>query len=170
MSFPASLTGWLGACQITSGYNVIALAQIRYPAGQNASAYQAIPGNGSSKTLFFPVIEKRLTDGSATGILVQNLSQSSSTGLTFYYKASCPGYSDVTVGPYWIGPGESLDHNHRVTGYGTGTGQHNLPDGWCGSLKVVSSNEAIAGFGQLTNYLYYTSGDTIMAYNAVAFP
>ena len=145
------------------------MAQIRYPANYNASAYEAIRIESIDKQVFFPVVQKRLMDGAATSIVVQNLSTTSTASVTFYYKASCYGFSDVAVGPYTIPVGGSINHNHRLSGPGSGTGQHNLPDGWCGSLKVVSSNQAIDGFGQITNITTY-SGDTIMAYNAVTRP
>ena len=109
------ITGWLGYCQVVSGFNLVVLAQMRYPANQNAAAYQAIPTTSTDKKLFFPVIEKRLSDGSATAVNIQNLSTSPTT-VYFSYKASCPGFSDITVGPYSLGPLEGIDHNHRLVG------------------------------------------------------
>ncbi len=162
-------TGWYGSCRVTDNYNVVVIGQIRYPSISLASGYEAIQSGGSDRQAFFPVIQKRLGDGSATSILVQNLNTSSTASVTFYYKASCGGFSDVTVGPYTIPPGDSINHNHRMVGPGTGTGQHNLPDGWCGSLRVMSGDEPIDGFAQLTNYLN-TDGDTIMAHNITTRP
>ena len=49
------------------------LAQIRYPANKNASAYEASPVENSDRQLFFPVIKQRLGDGSATSVTIQNL-------------------------------------------------------------------------------------------------
>jgi adenosylcobinamide amidohydrolase len=172
-NFPAE---WYGSCRVQSSYNVITLVQIRYPGTYNnsqhyyqASAYEAIRGGGVARHVSFPLIQKRLSDGSATSVTIQNLSTTSAATITFYYAPSCVGYSSVTVGPYTIPAGASINHNHREAGYGSGTGYHGLPDGWCGSLTVVSADQPIDGFAQLTDIdtLY---ADTIMAHNATTWP
>jgi hypothetical protein len=165
--------GWLGSCRLTvpSNRKMLALAQIRYPQNYNASFYEALRAEGADKKVLFPTVQKRLLDGSATAITVQNLSPTASTTVTFYYRANpaaCPGSADVTKN-FTIPAGESIFHNHRQAGLGSGTGEHGLPDGWCGSLRVESSNQPIDGFAQLTNYLN-NSGDSIMAHNAVTRP
>jgi hypothetical protein len=171
-------TGWYGSCRVSASHNVVVLTQIRYPGNLNsstyyylASGYEAIRASGTNRQAFLPVIQKRLSDGSATSVVVQNLNTSSAAQVTFYYKASsaCGGCGDVTVGPYTIPAGDSINHNHRLEGLGSGSGYHGLPDGWFGSLRVVSSNQPIDGFAQLTN-IYNTSGDTIMAHNAGTRP
>ncbi len=173
VNFPSE---WYGSCQLGTIRNVVVLAQIRYPGSLNpptyyylASGYDAIQAWGNNRQVFFPVVQKRLADGSATSIIVQNLSTTSTAWVTFYYKAECIGFSDVTVGPYPIPAGSSINHNHRMPGSGSGSGQHNLPDRWCGSLQVISSDQPIEGFGQLTN-INNTNGDTIMAHDAIARP
>jgi hypothetical protein len=168
-SFPVD--GWYGACRLTvpSAKKVIVLAQIRYPADYNASTYEALRAENIDQKVFFPNIQKRVMGGAATAIVIQNLNTTTTASVTFYYKASCYGFTDVTVGPYTIPAGGSINHNHRLSGPGSGTGQHNLPDGWCGSLRVVSSNQPIDGFGQITNIDSY-AGDTIMAYSGVTRP
>jgi hypothetical protein len=162
--FPA--TGWVGRCNVSSPQNIIVLPQIRYPANSNASMYQAVPLNSPYMSLMYPNIEKRRSNGNATAISVQNFGPGS-TDVTFFYRARCSGYSDVTVGPYSIAAGQVLDHNHRLSGNGSGSEQHNLPDGWCGSLTIVSNNQPIGGFGQVTDYINYSNGDTIASYTAL---
>lgn len=174
-SFPIS--EWQGFCrlilqnQANGPKQFVTMAQIRYPANYNASAYEALRADGINKQAYFPVIQKRLPDGSATAIVVQNLS-SLTANTQFQYKASpsCPGFSDVIV-TYPIPAGQSVTHNHRLVGLGGNPntpGYHGLPDGWCGSLRVIS-DQPIDGFGQITN-VFNTSGDWIMAYNAITHP
>jgi Peptidase family M23 len=170
--FPSSWDNWVGSCVLSSplNKNIVVLAQIRFPANLNASMYQALSQNGLYKTIMYPLIEKRLGSGNATAVTIRNLSTSNATSVTFYYKGRCWGSLDYTVGPYSILPGKMIDHNHRLPGVGSGTGQHNLPDGWCGSLTVVSDSQPIDGSGQSTNYVNYSSGDTIGAYNGILYP
>jgi hypothetical protein len=44
-----------------------------------------------------------------------------------------------------------------------------LPDGWVGSLQIVSASQPINGFVQLTNYIN-TTGDTFMAHDVFTQP
>jgi hypothetical protein len=160
-------TGWYGTCKVTSGsYNVVTLMQIRYVGQDNADAFQAHSASGTGHNAFFPIIQKRLSDGSATSISVQNLSTSSTANVTFHYYAdsSCSGCSNVTM-TYSIPPAGAQYANHRLSGLGTG-----LPDGWFGSLQVTSTNnQPIDGYAQLTN-INNPSGDTFMAHGAVTRP
>jgi len=165
-TFPAWMTDWYSSCKLTvpNDRMVIVLAQIRYPANKNASAYAASCTDGSDRHLFFPVIKQRLGDGSATAVTIQNLNSSAVASVTFYYKGEpglCAGSGDVTITDS-IPPDSNLVHNHRLPNWF-------LPDGWCGSLRVAS-NQPIDGFGQITNINTYASGDTIHAYNALPRP
>jgi hypothetical protein len=169
---------WQGFCrltiqnQTTPPKQFITMAQIRYPDNNNASTYEALRADGTNKQVYFPVIQKRLSNGAATAIVVQNLS-SSIAYTPFAYKADvnlCPGFTDVTV-TFPIPAGQSVNHNHRIAGLGGAQGDrgyHGLPDGWCGSLRVTA-DQPIDGFGQITNYAN-ASGDSIMAYNAITHP
>lgn len=163
---------WQGACTVTAPGNVVSFVQMRFVGGtgnpNNAAAYEAINASGTNKTAFVPLVAKRLANGFATAVSIQNLSSSTAT-VTFRYKAGLAGFSDSTVGPYTIAAGGSLIHNHRLPGTGgTGASVHNLPDGWQGTL-VVESDQPIDGFVQLTNYLN-PAGDTFMAHNIFTQP
>jgi hypothetical protein len=161
-------TNWFGACRVTAAGNVASFVQMRYVgAGNlaNAAAFEAMPGNGTAQTLIFPVIQKRLSNGSATAITIQNLSTTHTAAVTFAYYSTTGGTVSV-VGPYTIPAGGSIIHNHRLPGTGSGNGQHNLPDNWQGSLVVTSSNRPINGFAQLTN-IFDPPGDSLMAHNAI---
>ena len=163
---------WYGACRITSTGGVVSFVQMRYVPGTNAAAYEAIKGDGTDLNAFIPLVAKRLVNGFATAVTIQNLNVASTASVTFTYIPS-PDYtgssSNIVVGPYTIPAGGSLIHNHRLAGTGSGTGQHNLPDEWFGSLTVTSSDQPIHGFVQLTNIIEAT-GDTFMAHNAFTQP
>jgi hypothetical protein len=166
---------WYGACRITSTGGIVSFVQMRFVTGTNAAAYEAIKGDSTDTKVFIPLVAKRLANGFATAVTIQNINPSSTASVTFTYVPS-PDYvlsggsaSNIVVGPYTIPAGGSLIHNHRLAGTGSGTGQHNLPDEWYGSLTVSSSNRPIHGFVQLTNIID-TTGDTFMAHNAFTQP
>jgi hypothetical protein len=172
MSIPAN---WFGSCSITSTANIVAFVQMRFVGTDQAAAYEAINASGTDMKVMVPLVAKRLANGFATAVTIQNLNGSSTASVTFTYVPS-PDYiasggssSNIVVGPYTIPAGGSLIHNHRLSGTGSGTGQHNLPDGWYGSLTVESSDQPIHGFVQLTDYLG-ASGDPYMAHNAFTQP
>ena len=85
------LGDWFGSCTLTAPGTGITFVQMRYvgrgnPA--NAAAYEAMPANAVARQVVLPLVQKRLADGSATTISVQNLSQTGdATDLTFYYMA-----------------------------------------------------------------------------------
>jgi hypothetical protein len=169
-NFPTSQ--WFGTCTLTSGANnTVAIVQMRYVPGSAAAAYEAIPAGGTSTTTIVPLVAKRLTNNFASVVNIQNLSPTNPANVTFTYKPSADyingggSSSNIVVGPYQIPAGAGIQHNHRVPGNGTGTGQHNLPDGWFGSLTVSSSDQPINGIVQLT-YIGNPSGDWFMAHNA----
>ena len=71
-SIPAA---WYGSCRVTSGTkNVVAFVQMRYTANSNAAAYEAINASGTNTKSFVPLISKRLANGFATAVTIQNLS------------------------------------------------------------------------------------------------
>ena len=161
-------TGWNGSCRITTTGNVVVLAQMRFVGSANAAAYEAIRTNGTSHTVIFPVVQKRLGDGSATSAIIQNLSSTSIANVILNYYGS-PGCNASNYGPlsFSIPAKGSLNRNHRLSGSGLATEETSLPNGWCGSLVVTSSNQPIDGFIQLTN-INNPAGDTFMAHNAFA--
>jgi len=172
MSMPSL---WYGSCRVTSAANIVAIVQMRYVPGTAAAAYEAIPATGSDRTVMVPLVAKRLANGFASVVNIQNISATNSASVTFTYIPS-PDYiagggssSNIVVGPYVIPPGGGIQHNHRVPGVGSGTSQHNLPDLWYGSLIVTSSDQPIKGIVQLT-YINNPPGDWFMAHNAFTRP
>jgi hypothetical protein len=160
--------GFYGSCVISSPADVVSFVQMRYVATGEAAAYEAIPGGGSETTAFIPLAAKRLGNGFATAVTIQNLSGSTVTmDLTYIPSPDYGGSStpvvipDVSVGPY-----ASLIQNHKITsGPGSVSG---IPDGWYGSLKV-ESDEAVASFVQMSIVKSINpgapGGDNFMAHN-----
>jgi hypothetical protein len=156
--------GFYGSCVISSSADVVAFVQMRYIATGEAAAYEAIPGGSTETTAFIPLAAKRLGNGFATAVTIQNLSSSTVTmDLTYMPSPDYGGSSspvvipDVSVGPY-----ASYIQNHKIT---SGPGSvPSLPDGWYGTL-MVESDEAVDSFVQLTMVWGAPSGDSFMAHN-----
>ena len=173
-------TDWVGACSVTAPGNSVAFVQLRTVGGTgnpaNAAAHEAINASGTNKRVFVPLVAKRLSNGFATAVTIQNLSGTAAATVSLTYKPSADyvaaggSAADINVGPYTIAAGGSLIQNHRTPGNGgTGSSIHNLPDAWFGTLVVTSANQPIDGFVQLTNYLA-PAGDTFMAHNVFTQP
>jgi len=177
-------TGWYGSCTVSAPGSVVAFVQNRYinvGGNQGAAAYEAIPAGGTDTTMFVPLIAKRLSNGFASVVTIQN--QTANPGLvTLTYipsKLECPisicdrnsdgvlTVSDNIIVPDLdIAANGSIMRNHRIS---SGANVESLmPSGWVGSLQVTS-DVAINGFVQLTNYLY-TSGDTFMTHGIFTQP
>ena len=139
-----------------------------------AGAYEAIPSTAVNKRVLIPLVAKRLANGFASGVTIQNLSSTSDANVTFTYLPS-PTYiasggraGSISVGPCRIAAGGSLIHNHRLSSV-TGSCPLELPDGWYGALVVVSSDQPIHGSVQLTN-INAQPGDTFMVHTAFTQP
>jgi len=150
---------WFGSCVIdTTGYDTVAFVQIRKVGTDEAGAYEAIPSNGTNKKAIIPLVAKRLANGFATAVTIQNLANSQAT-VTLKYLASsdCAGCQNKTFTGLSIPANGSLIQNHR-------TDAVDLPVGWFGSL-VVESTTPVDSFVQLTNVSPSATGDTFMAHN-----
>ena len=165
-SIPA---GFFGSCVITAPANVVAFVQMRFIATGEAAAYEAIPDGGTDKKTIIPLVAKRLANGFATAVTIQNLSNSTAN-VTLTYTPS-PDYggsaSPITTNTT-IPANGSLIQNHRVP-----SGVPSLPDGWFGTL-TVSSDTPVNAFVQLTFLRSINSGlpsgDNFMAHNAFTQP
>jgi hypothetical protein len=188
--FPNSMAPWEGSCVVsTTSANIVALAQLRYvnsPSGNiGAAAYEAIKIGGTNKKMFVPLVAKRLLNGFASVVTIQNLSTSAAANVTLYYvpatNGACPvascdkngdGFVTVadtySVGPLTIPAGVSIQRNHRLLSGGVDS-ESTLPDNWEGALRVESSDQAIDGYVQLTFYMN-VSGDQFMAHRGFTVP
>jgi hypothetical protein len=168
-------TGFYGSCVIDSTADVVAFVQMRYIDTGEAAAYEAIPG-GTDTEAFIPLAAKRLVNGFATAITIQNLSTTTVfMDLTYNpspeYVASGGSATPVQINDVEVGPRGSLIQNLRVE---SGPGSVSaLPNGWYGTLTVDSS-EAIGSFVQLTFARFINpslpGGDNFMAHNGFTQP
>jgi hypothetical protein len=159
---------WQGACRITSSGNIVAIILPRFLGTSNNAAYEAINASSTDTRVFVPLIAKRLANGFATTIIIQNLSQSQTANVTLTYT---PG-SGITGGPYTtsatIAPGASLVQNQRLSTFTVGSTA--MPEGWSGTLTIQSTNGVpISGIGQNT-FINGQPGDTYFAYNLFTAP
>lgn len=158
--------GWFGSCRIQASGNVVAFVQMRTIGTDEAAAYEAIPAGGTDRTVFVPLVAKRLGNGFATAVTIQNLSTTNAAhvNLTYVpssdYVTSGGSSSNMVIPNVEIPASGSLIHNHRTT-----SGVPQLPEGWFGTLVVESSDQPIHAFVQLTR-IGTASGDTFMAHNA----
>lgn len=178
VSLPAD---WYGSCRLTASSNIVSFVQMRYilPATttpDNAAAYEAIPASSTDKTVIVPLVAKRLSNGFASAVTVQNISPSSTASVTFTYVPSAAyvtgggSASNIVVGPCTIAANGSLIHNHRLATTGpAGCTLTTMPDGWYGTLTAVSTTQPIHAMVQLTNIIPQ-AGDTFMAHNAFTQP
>jgi hypothetical protein len=165
-------TGWFGACRVAAPGNTATIIQMRFIGTQNSAAYEAISTGGTGKTFFTPLVQKRLGNGFATNTTVVNLSSSATANVAVTYTPSpdyvaAGGSAAVLTFNTTIPASSSLQQNHRLSSFAVGATP--MPDGWYGTLRVVSSNQPIAGFTQITN-VNNLPGDTFMTYTAFTRP
>ena len=149
--------GWQGSCKISSatGKDTVVLIMYRYVANSQQAAYGAVPGSLTSTNVSIPLVAKRLANGYANVVTVQNLS-SSTANVTITYTPTGGGTPIVRTG-LTIGAGESLIRNFRLSP----TELPEIGDGWEGSMSV-SSDQPIAAY--VANTYLNPSGDQFMAY------
>ena len=166
--------------------NVVVIVQMRYvgvAGNEGAAAYEAIstsPSAVTGKTMVVPLVLKRLPNGFATVVTIQNIDLVDAAIVDLVYKPSfteCPVSScdmnhdglvneldTITVSDVNIPAGASVQRNHRLPS-GSVDAEDTLPDNWTGSLTVTSSTTNINGFVQITKYMGVV-GDTFMAHDA----
>lgn len=167
--------GFFGACTIdTTGFDTVAFVQMRYVkvAGVSpnandaqAAAYEGIAGNGANKKVTIPLYAKRLGNGFASAVTIQNLSTTAAATVKLVYKGGtgAPANCSLTKENVSIPAGGSLIQNHRVE---SGAGAvPEIGNGCFGTLVVTSSDQPIDAFVQLTD-VSGRAGDTFMAHNA----
>lgn len=161
-SLPAQ---WIGSCVIESTSSLIAFVQLRFIGTDRAAAYEAIDASGGGTKLFVPLVAKRLPNGFASAVTIQNLDFNASAQITLTYQASTGYLPSTLVITRTIAPGGSLIQNHRVpSNHPQGVP---LPDNWQGSLSVESTRPiaAVVQFDFLG-----APGDPYMAHNAFVLP
>jgi hypothetical protein len=159
---------WYGSCVVDATANVVVFVQMRFIATGEAAAYEGIRAGGTDAKVIIPLVAKRLPNGFATAVTIQNLSSTGATvKLTYTPSADYAGsQTPLVIQSTSIAGNASLIQNHRVE---TSISGINLPDGWFGTL-VVESNQPVSAFVQLT-FLRNVNpglpqGDNFMAHNA----
>ena len=149
--------GWYGSCKISSATakDTVALVMYRYVANAEQAAYGAVPGSLTSTDVSIPLVAKRLANGYANVVTVQNLS-TSTANVTITYTPAGGGTPIVRTG-LTIAPGDSLIRNFRLTG----TESPEIGAGWVGSM-AVAADQPIAAY--VANTYLNPSGDQFMAY------
>ena len=156
---------WYGACSIdTSGYASVTFVQMRFLGSDRAAAFEAFPGNSGKAKVIVPIFMKRLSNGFATAVTIQNLgTASASVNIAYQAGNGAPAGCSVNVGPFTVASGESLIQNHRVA-----SGPNSvpvLPDNCFGSMVITSNGQPIQAFVQIDD-LDQSTGDPFMAHNA----
>lgn len=164
---------WYGACDISAGtiYDQFAvLIQQRRPGvTDDGAAYLAIPysqNTGGATAVTAPLIAKRLPNGFATAVTLMVPGAGFEAGeptdpveITLRYIPEGGG-TPIVVGPVSLGDDGVTIRNHRLPD-GQVNSEPALPDGWVGSLQVLSP-VPIVGYVQLTN-INPLPGDNLMA-------
>lgn len=155
VKFPTA--NWYGSCEVKSlsDQDIAVLVQDRYTANAEQSMYGAVPGDSTSQDVSVPLVAKRLANGFANTVTIQNLGTTAAT-LTITYVPTGGGTPIVRTG-ISVPAGASYIRNFRLAA----TEAPDMPDGWVGSM-VIESNTPIAAFVQNTYLTAY--GDRLMAY------
>jgi hypothetical protein len=169
-SLPAN---WYGSCRISASAGVVAFVQMRIIGTDRAAAYEAIPGGSTDKKVLVPLAAKRLANGFATVINIQNLDASAPAHVTFTYIPS-PEYiagggssTNIVISNVEIPAGGSIQHNLRLSGT-MPPAVPQLPDGWYGTCIIESVDRPIHGFVELT--FLTGEGDTYQAHGVFTQP
>ncbi|MFN8470365.1 MAG: hypothetical protein U0X20_32725 [Caldilineaceae bacterium] len=158
---------WFGACRITTtGFDTVAMVQMRVVNSAQAGAYEAIKADGTHKKVVVPLYAKRLANGFASAVTIQNLNKDATANVTLQYQgaAGLPANCTATVTAS-IAAGGSLQQNHRIA-----SGPQSVPaigDGCYGTIVVTSADQSIDGIIQLTD-ISGLPGDTFQVHNAFA--
>ncbi len=163
--------GFFGACTIdTAGYDTVAFVQMRFVKGDQAAAYEALPGDSTSQEVAIPLYAKRLACGFATAVTIQNVSASQDAHVDLVYKGDVgtPENCSLTKRNITIAAGGSLIQNHRLDQTGPGAVPE-LGNTCFGTLTVTSTDQPIEAFVQLTS-LGCGIGDAFMAHSALPKP
>jgi hypothetical protein len=157
--------GWYGSCIVNTGtYDTAMFVQLRFVTGSRAGAYEGILGTGNDQRVVIPLYAKRLGNGFASAVTIQNLNQGAAATVNLEYKGATGSAASCTqtFNNVNIPAGGSLIQNHRIA-----DGPNSVPqieDGCFGTLTVTSSNQPIDAFVQLD--FLNDGGDAFMAHNA----
>lgn len=150
-------TNWYGSCEVTSATNKTTAVLIMYRYTKNAeqAAYGAVPSNLTTKKVSVPLVAKRLSNGYANTVTIQNMAATGATLKITYIPSN--GGTPIVRNNIALAAGASYIRNFRLAG----TEAPDMPDGWVGSM-VIESTTPIAAY--VSNTYLTPSGDQFMAY------
>lgn len=166
MTLPAD---WYGSCRISSSAGVVAFVQMRRVGTDMAAAYEALSGASTDKQVLIPLAAKRLANGFATVLNLQNISESSAATIDVTYIPSAEYVANggsnqqITEQGVQIPAGGSIQRNLRLV-----PTVPQMPDGWYGTVKIVSRDQPINAIVELT--FLTGAGDTYQAHTAFTKP
>lgn len=167
------LNNWQGACKVVASGNIVTFVQLRRPGvTSDFSAYEAFRSDSTNTKVVVPLVAKRLANGFATAVTIQNLSTTTTANVTLTFTRA-PG---IVVGNatytmnQTIAPNANAIVNMRLAPEPTGLG---MPDTWQGTLVVTTQAAQTAvptvAYVQLTN-INILPGDNWMAHDAFSVP
>lgn len=153
-NFPAN---WQGSCDLTSatGKDTAVLIMYRWVKNAEQAAYSAVPSNLVSTKVTVPLVAKRLPNGYANTVTIQNMDDTEAT-LVIHYIPSGGGTPIERLG-ITIDPNASHIFNFRLSA----TESAYISDGWEGSM-VIESDTNISAY--VSNTYLIPTGDQFMAY------
>jgi hypothetical protein len=157
---------WFGACTVDSGtFQTAVFVQLRTVNGDRAGAHEGIPLDSTDTTAVIPLYAKRLTNGFASAVTIQNLSNSQANVTLTYRAGEGKGNECSATFNRTIPAGGSLIQNHRINGNPNSVPE--IADNCFGTL-TITSNQPIHAFAQLDllDDIVSTSGDPFQAHNA----
>jgi hypothetical protein len=177
---------WRGSCRLdTGGHETAVFLQMRWigkeaEGNERAGAYEAVPLDGTSKTVMVPLYLRRLSNGFASNVTILNLSETQPANVTLAYKALEPDYDPAKCSETFtrqIPPGGALFQNHRVEN-GVDDSVPEVEENCQGTLRVTSSDQPIDAFVQIDQLEIglgipvppRVSGDRFMAHNVFLLP
>jgi hypothetical protein len=139
--------GWFGACTVDSGSSPTAVfVQLRTVEGNRAGAHEGIALDSTATTTVIPLYAKRLGNGFAAAITIQNLS-STPANVTLEYRAGEGKGEECTATVNKPIPANgSLIQNMRING-----NPNSVPDiaDNCFGTLTVNSDQPVDAFVQL---------------------
>ncbi len=150
-------TNWYGSCEVTSATNknTAVLIMYRYTKNAEQAAYGAVPSNVTTKKITVPLVAKRLSNGYANTVTIQNMAATDATLKITYIPSG--GGTPIVRNNVPLAAGASYIRNFRLAG----TEAPDMPDGWVGSM-VIESTTPIAAY--VSNTYLTPTGDQFMAY------
>jgi hypothetical protein len=121
------------------GFNTVAFVQMRFVGTSNAAAYEAISAAGTKTQVIVPLYMKRLGNGFATAVTIQNLgAQAATVNISYKQGDDAPSPCTVDLTRLNIPVGGSLIQYHRLANGPNSV--PSLPEICFGSMIVKSTN------------------------------